>query len=333
MGRLSPIKQPMKFSIIIPTLNSAKYLEPCLNAIEVNPLKPSEIIIIDGGSTDDTLRIAKDHRTKIIHQTKSYGRSRARDLGITKARSDILVFLDSDNLVAKHTLQRLLNSFTKNPTAEAIVGLVSKSHPNSNFASIYKNLYMHHKLSLLPKQITFLQGDIYAVKKPSIPSINQLSVITDDTLRGHLMVEQGKTIILDKKIRVKHLKKYNFFSLLKNDFIIPYNWAIIFWQNSGWKQLTRTSGGFAHASPSQLLSLFIAPTISLTILTSLNLLISFSLLTTWLTLNLNFFNFLYQEKGGSFALKSVLFTYLDHHIMAAGTAAGTIASLSKPRHV
>jgi glycosyltransferase involved in cell wall biosynthesis len=83
-----------ELSVIIPTFQEGKYIAKTLSKL-VN-LKPSiEIVVIDGGSQDNTVNITKQFTEK-VYQIQKRGISRARNHGAKKASGEILVFLDSD---------------------------------------------------------------------------------------------------------------------------------------------------------------------------------------------------------------------------------------------
>ncbi|MGB3452712.1 MAG: glycosyltransferase family 2 protein [Moheibacter sp.] len=90
-------------SIIIPVYNSAKWLSDCLESIINQTLKEIEIICINDGSTDNSLKIlkeysSKDNRIKIINQPNS-GVSAARNAGLEIASGEHIGFIDSDDWV------------------------------------------------------------------------------------------------------------------------------------------------------------------------------------------------------------------------------------------
>ena len=80
----------MNFSIIIPTLNEAESLPTCLGALQ--PFRPEcEIIVCDGGSTDETLASAEKLADRVVESGK--GRARQMNNGARAATGDILLFL------------------------------------------------------------------------------------------------------------------------------------------------------------------------------------------------------------------------------------------------
>lgn len=88
-------------SIIVPVYNVAPYLPQCLDSLVNQTYRDLEIICVNDGSTDDSLRIlreyeARDKRVKVINQTNQ-GLSGARNTGIEKAEGEWMMFVDSDD--------------------------------------------------------------------------------------------------------------------------------------------------------------------------------------------------------------------------------------------
>ena len=89
-------------SIVIPIYNSIKYLPLCLNSVISQTLSNIEIICIDDGSTDDSLKIIKEYKLKdyriTIIQQKNQGSGIARNKGIKISKGKFISFMDSDDL-------------------------------------------------------------------------------------------------------------------------------------------------------------------------------------------------------------------------------------------
>ena len=96
-------------SVIVPVYNSAKYLVECLDSILNQTLTEIEVICIDDGSTDESLRILEryascDSRVHILKQ-ENKGAGAARNLGLAVAKGKYLSFLDSDDLFYPNMLK------------------------------------------------------------------------------------------------------------------------------------------------------------------------------------------------------------------------------------
>jgi glycosyltransferase involved in cell wall biosynthesis len=99
-------------SFVIPTLNSARTLEPCLASIRAQDYPVAEIVIVDAGSTDGTLELAERYGVdQVVENPLQTGES-GKAVGARAARGDILAFVDSDNvLVGTDWLRRMTSPF------------------------------------------------------------------------------------------------------------------------------------------------------------------------------------------------------------------------------
>ena len=92
-------------SVVVPTKNSIDHLEDCLSSVTEN--FPSELIVVDGDSTDDTIKIAKKF-TSNIFSDKGFGISGARFIGSRQAKEKFIAFVDSDVLLPPNALNVML---------------------------------------------------------------------------------------------------------------------------------------------------------------------------------------------------------------------------------
>ncbi len=99
----------MKTSIIIPTLNEARYLSETL--AQIKQLSPHEIIISDGGSNDNTLKIASKFTQNLIKG--SAGRALQMNAGAQVATGDLLLFLHADSYIERASYQKMLAAMKK----------------------------------------------------------------------------------------------------------------------------------------------------------------------------------------------------------------------------
>lgn len=109
---MSDNKQPL-VSIIVPVYNTEKYLNQCIDSLINQTYKNIEIILVNDGSTDDSGKIcdeykAKDKRVKVYH-IQNKGVSNARNIGISKAAGQFIMFLDSDDWIEPETCEVALS--------------------------------------------------------------------------------------------------------------------------------------------------------------------------------------------------------------------------------
>ena len=103
-------KNPILFSIILPTYNRESFLSASINSVIGQNIKNWELIVVDDGSTDNTKNVVlkfsnKDKRVKYIFQ-KNNERSSARNNGIRNSKGNWICFLDSDDIYHKRHLEK-----------------------------------------------------------------------------------------------------------------------------------------------------------------------------------------------------------------------------------
>src|SRR3990167_4182565 len=89
-----------KVSLIIPAYNEEEVIGNCLKSLLKQTFKPLEIIVVDDGSTDNTISIVKNCQLPTVNCQlfcqKHLGPGSARNLGASKAKGEILIFVDAD---------------------------------------------------------------------------------------------------------------------------------------------------------------------------------------------------------------------------------------------
>jgi glycosyltransferase involved in cell wall biosynthesis len=108
-----------RVSFIIPTLNAAAMLPICLRSIRNQdyPAEKIEVIVADGGSTDDTLEIAKSFGAQVVENPDRVAESGKR-VALKSVRGEYVVFTDSDNEISCRDFVRLaVSALEKNPQA------------------------------------------------------------------------------------------------------------------------------------------------------------------------------------------------------------------------
>lgn len=106
-----------KVSLIVPVYNIEKYLERCANSILEQDYDNLEIILVNDGSLDNSLKICKKYEQKdsriIVIDKKNGGVSSARNEGLKIATGDYIGFIDSDDWIDKNTISTLMNVLKK----------------------------------------------------------------------------------------------------------------------------------------------------------------------------------------------------------------------------
>ncbi|MDH8701663.1 glycosyltransferase involved in cell wall biosynthesis [Dysgonomonadaceae bacterium PH5-43] len=119
----------MTFSVVICTYNRAKYLSKTLHSVLTQSISPNnfEIIVVDNNSTDNTSEVFSNIKENTsddinLHYYKeiNQGISHARNLGVSKAINDYIVFIDDDETIDSNFLEKLSDFLNIYPQAELI---------------------------------------------------------------------------------------------------------------------------------------------------------------------------------------------------------------------
>lgn len=117
--------KPMKVSFIVPVYKVEKYLSKCIESILCQTYKDFEIILVDDGSPDNSGKLCdayvqKDSRIKVLHKANG-GLSDARNAGLSVAKGEWVIFLDSDDFwLEKDNLENLMKIAESNSTCDFI---------------------------------------------------------------------------------------------------------------------------------------------------------------------------------------------------------------------
>jgi len=175
-----------KVSVIIPVYNTEKYIIEAIQSV-ASLEDVGEILVVDDGSTDNSLSICKDLATNIPllrilqhKDSKNHGRSASRNLGIKSAKYPYVSFLDADDIYLSNRFEIDKSIFEKNQDIDGVYGAL-KAFFETNSA---KSLFFEHYSS-----------DLTTIKTTVSPE-NLLEILLFGSL-GHF---QTNTITLKKSI-------------------------------------------------------------------------------------------------------------------------------------
>lgn len=197
----------LNVSVVIPTFNSEAQLGRCLDSVLSQGAHIHEVLVIDGGSTDATLSIARSHRHVTVVDDKVYSLTQAWNAGIQRATGEWVGFIDSDDWWSVDALASQASAIAIATTEagfpiRAVTGHVAyrleESKPPTGFR---KDLLEGARLGWMPGT-TLVQRSL----AQRIGPLNEhLGVVSDiewvDRLRKSHQVAMNSTVVLFKSVR------------------------------------------------------------------------------------------------------------------------------------
>ncbi len=217
-----------KVSIIIPTYNRA-FLLPGLIGALLSQDYPSEIIIIDDGSTDNTAEIVKKYPVKYVYQ-KNSGPASARNLGVEESSGDLIVFTDSDCVPQKDWISNLLEGFTADDVGAA-AGSYTIANPESLLATcIHEEIKLRHLRFKNKKYIHAFGSYNVAIKRKVFETVGgfnkgYLAASGEDNDLSYKILRAGYNIKFQEDALVAHKHTETLWKYLKEQYRHGY-WRI-----------------------------------------------------------------------------------------------------------
>jgi glycosyltransferase involved in cell wall biosynthesis len=101
----------MKLSIVIPNYNHQPFLAECLNSVKDQSVAPHELIVVDDGSTDESVEWLREHQAeygyRLLTNDKNEGIAVSKNRGIAETTGDYILCLDSDNYLAEDFIEKI----------------------------------------------------------------------------------------------------------------------------------------------------------------------------------------------------------------------------------
>lgn len=228
---------PLKISVVIPNHNGSGTLKRCLEAIRSSFYQKHECIVVDDGSTDNSIEIARGLATQVVVlEGGPSGPAHARNVGAQAACGDIIFFVDADVVICPDTLQKIAASFSGSSELAAVFGSYDDQPGDGHFLSQYKNLFHHFVHQQANENSTSFWSGCGAIRREIFLEIGGFDTLKyphpsiEDIELGRRLIVKGYKILINKTIQVKHLKRWTLISLVRTDVFdrgIPWTQLVI----------------------------------------------------------------------------------------------------------
>jgi hypothetical protein len=300
-------------------------LQQCVAALVAAAGTDSEIIVVDDGSTEELRSVVTGSEADVLRLSRNSGPSSARNLGARHARGDILLFVDSDLVVAPGAVNALIELLEADPTVAAAFGSYDNHPQAKGVVSQYRNLLHHYVHQTGNVEASTFWAGFGAIRRSVFEAVGGFDekrfprCIEDIELGGRLR-RAGHRIILAKDIQGTHLKRWTLRSVIKTDVCcraIPWT-RLIMEQKQAPDDLNLKAGQRASVALVGLACLFLALSIVFASVRFPALEMSATALLGVIALNRKLYGFFIHERGLLFAFAAIPLHIL--YFLYSGTA-------------
>jgi glycosyltransferase involved in cell wall biosynthesis len=317
-------------SIVIPVRNGAATIARCLEAALASRYERFEVIVVDDGSDDRSVEIIKPFPCTLIQLPTPSGASRARNIGASHSRGDILFFTDADCLLREDTLAIAVDRLSS-AGQNAVLGGTYTLHPaDDRFFSTFQSAFINYFESRGGENTDYIATHAMALHAPTFRASRGFAEkylpILEDVDFSHRLRRTGHRLVMDPGIQVRHLFNYSLLGSFSNGFRKAKYWTIYSIHN---KDLLADSGTASRALKLDVAALFGSVLAALLVLSTGNAWFSVIiavLMALNITVNRDLMRAFYRARGLAFALAASAYYLLVYPLVVGGGGLAGILS-------
>lgn len=217
----------MMVSIVVPNRNKEQSLFHCLAALFGSDYPDFEVIVVDDGSDDGSVATAKCFPCLLVPLPVSVGAAEARNIGARRARGDLLFFVDSDCVVARDSITRLVSFFAKGDTKNIVGGTYTEKPYDAGFFSFFQSVLVRYSETKgpCPDYIATHALAMHAEQfRRSGGFAKNFLPILEDVDFSHRMRRLGFRLRMERELEVAHDFRFGWRRSLRNGFTKARYW-------------------------------------------------------------------------------------------------------------
>ena len=209
--------------VIIPVYNGGPSFRKCLASVKALLPPPIEVIVVGDGDTDGSSQFAQEFGVNVLRFSSPGGPARARNFGASRAKGEIVFFVDADVTLPSDAIGRVAKVFQQEPDLAALFGSYDDDPGETNFLSQYRNLLHHYVHQNGREDASTFWGACGAIRREiflAMGGFDEMYVTPsiEDIELGYRLKRAGYPIRLCRSLQVKHWKRWELCSMLKADF-------------------------------------------------------------------------------------------------------------------
>jgi len=302
-------------SVIVPFHRNLIQLQACLSAIRQSA-PDVELIVAADGAIEDCRPLATTHGARVIVVPGPSGPAVARNRAAAQATGEVLLFVDTDVVVAPDAIAGMRALLDAAPNIAGVFGAYDRQPAATNFMSQFKNLshaYVHEianrRASTFWAGLGALRADAFRAvggfdERFARPSVEDIDL-------GYRLVSAGYALQLDPQFRGRHLKRWTLWNCIVTDIRargVPWMQLI-----QRFQALTNDLNTSMALRLSVVVAYLVVASVALAWLTPWAFVATAALLATLYALNADYYKWFAARRGWGFALR-VLPVHLIHHL-------------------
>jgi hypothetical protein len=296
-------------AVVVPATDTPATLDECVRAIERATHPPEELIVVE--------------------TPPGAGPAAARNSGARRAKSEVVVFIDSDVVVHADAFDRIRSAFATDTRLSAVFGSYDADPRRHGLVSDFRNLLHHHVHQSGAGPATTFWAGLGAVRRKDFDSIGGFDesrfaeASVEDIELGMRLSANGRRIVLDPLLQGKHLKRWSLDGMIRTDLLrrgVPWMRLLLETGSSAALNLSWRNRASAAASTTLVLGLIARrPQLAAAALVLL------------LSLNADFYGLLLRQRGLRQAAAGVPLHVLHHNVSVVAVPLALLTHLSAGR--
>ncbi|MFP4185693.1 MAG: glycosyltransferase [Thermoplasmata archaeon] len=233
-------------SVVINVYNEEENIEDCLSSLEKQSLSGFELVVVDDGSTDDTMKIVEEFRDNFemkTFRTEHVGIKKARRKGVEESSGDVVVIVDADEILEPDFLENLVEPFDDDEVGAVGGRLRSEGEGwvTDAYGALNEAFYV---LRAEGGEADWIQGGCSAYRREALEEVGGLArekVSADKDVSWKLRDEGWKVVLEDEAVAY-HRDPQTLDSVMKREFGIglrEYSLISKHKNRFGWKEFSR----------------------------------------------------------------------------------------------
>jgi glycosyltransferase involved in cell wall biosynthesis len=217
-------------SLIIPNRNGEATIGLCLEAAHASKYEPFEVIVVDDHSEDGSIEVIERFPCKLIRLAEHGGASKARNAGAAHSRGDLLFFTDADCLVEEDSLAIAAESFSFHGPDAVIGGTYTQDPYDRGFFNSFQSIFINYSECKKADDADYAAAHAMVIAADTFKE-NQgfpedFLPVAEDVEFSHRLRRAGRRIIINPRLRVRHIFNFSLYRSLRNAVFKSMNWTV-----------------------------------------------------------------------------------------------------------